>query len=315
MKTNLLSRFTAVLLFSALAFSTITAQNPMCILGDATKYGWSKDNSSPMTQDGVNSSKFYYSAWLYAGSFKFLKQNSDWVPSWNKGANETTVVKRPTYGDPDVSFSVATAGNYTVVLDTTTLTLSVTPMAETTLIMFNTVYMLGSAAPSGWDLGTATELVKNPTNPFEFSYTGALAVGTFKLPINRWWNWNKDFFMKASDTKMVLQNNSNDVQWSIAEAANYKVTININTLDISIVKQVPTSNDELLKDCTSLESNVVRNELKINNSKTSNYVINSITGANLMKGVTINGKINVSLLNIGIYILNVDNKSFKFIKQ
>jgi hypothetical protein len=315
MKTNLLSRFAAVVVFSAMAFSTMNAQNPMCMTGDATKYGWNKDNSSPMTQDGVNPSKFYYSAYLFAGSFKFMKQNSDWVPSWNKGASETTVVKRPTYADPDVPFSVATAGNYAIVLDTAALTLSVTPMAETTLIMFNTVYMLGSAAPNGWDLGTATELVKNPTNPFEFSYTGALAVGTFKLPINRWWSWNKDFFMKASETLMVLTNNSNDVQWSISEAANYVVTININTLAISIVKQTATSNEKLINEYASLESNVVRNELQINNGKNSTYVINSITGANLMKGATINGKINVSSLQNGIYILNVDNKSYKFIKQ
>ena len=315
MKTNLLSSFAAVLLFSTLAFSTMTAQNPMCMVGNATKYGWDKNNSSPMTQDGVNPSKFYYSAYLFAGNFKFLKQNSDWVPSWNKGANETTVVKRPNYGDPaDQQFTIATAGNYDVVMDTAALTLSVTLMAEPTLIMFNTVFMLGDAAPNGWDLGTATELVKNPTNPFEFSYTGALKVGALKFPINRWWDWNKDFFMKVSDNLMELRK-SPDTQWSIAEAANYKVTLNINTLAISIVKQVPTSNEELLKENVSLESNVVSNELQINISKTSNYVINSITGTNLMKGAIINGKINVSSLNNGIYLLNVDNKSFKFIKQ
>lgn len=315
MKTNLLSRLAAVLLFSAMAFSSLNAQNPMCMIGDATKYGWNKDNSSPMTQDGVNPSKFYYSAYLFAGSFKFLKQNSDWVPSWNKGASETTVLKRPTYADPDVSFSVATAGNYAIVLDTTALTLSVTPMAETTLIMFNTVFILGSAAPNGWDLGTATELVKNPTNPFEFSYTGAMNVGTFKLPINRHWNWNKDFFMKASETLMVLQNNSNDVQWSITEAANYKVTININTLAISIVKQTTTINQTLTKDYPSLVANVVSNQLTIENSSNFKYRIFNVAGASVLVGNSDNGIISVSNLNKGIYLLKVENKTFKFIKN
>jgi hypothetical protein len=128
MKTNLRIIVAATLVLSSLL--TTVAQNPMCILGDATKYGWDKDKSSPLTQDGVNPSKFYYNAYLNVGSFKFLKQNSDWVPSWNKGASNSIVVRRNTYADPDNSFTNTTAGNYTVVLDTTALTLSITPMTE-----------------------------------------------------------------------------------------------------------------------------------------------------------------------------------------
>ncbi len=235
MKTTLLSKLIAVTLFSTVAFISVNAQNPICMIGDATKYGWDKDKSSPMTQDGVNLSKFYYNAYLNAGSFKFLMQNSDWVPSWNKGADESTVVKRNTYGDPDNSFSISIAGNYSVVLDTTTLTLSVTPMTETTPIPFNTVFMVGGAAPNNWDLGRATELIKNPANPFEFTYTGALTTGELKFPVNRNWGWNQDFFMKVSENQMVLQN-SPDSKWVISESGNYSITLNTNTLAIDIRK-------------------------------------------------------------------------------
>ena len=317
MKTNLLSRFAAVILFSAMAISTANAQNPMCMIGTAARYLNDKDKSSPLTQDGVNPSKFNYNAYMNVGDFKFLKQNSDWVPSWNKGVDETTVVKRPSYSDPaDQKFSITTAGNYTIVLDTAALTLSVSLMGETTPITFNTVFIVGSAAPNGWDLGKATELVKNPTSPFEFSFTGAMTVGTFKLPVNRNFGWNQAFFMKTSDTQMYLhESGTDDVQWSITEAANYKVTININTLAISIVKQTATVNETLTKDYPSLVANVVSDQLNVLNSSNFNFRIINVAGASVLAGNSENGIISVSNLNKGIYLLKAENKTFKFIKN
>lgn len=314
MKTSLLSKLIAVTLFSTVAFISVNAQNPMCMIGDATKYGWDKDKSSPMTQDGVNPSKFYYNAYLNSGSFKFLMQNSDWVPSWNKGADESTVVKRNTYGDPDNSFTISTAGNYSIVLDTAALTLSVTPMAETTPIPFNTVFMVGNAAPNGWDLGKATELTKNPTNPFEFSYTGALSVGEFKFPVNRNWGWNQDFFIKVSDTQMQLVAGG-DVKWSITEAANYKVTINTNTLAISIEKQITDLNPAIENSQLSLKSNVVKDQLTVLSLNSADYLIFSSVGTLVQRGAFTGSSINISNLRNGIYIVKIENKSFKFIKE
>lgn len=314
MKTTLLSKFVAVTLFSLVTFISMNAQNPMCMIGDATRYGWDKDKSSPMTQDGVNPSKFYYNAYLNAGSFKFLMQNSDWVPSWNKGADESTVVKRNTYGDPDNSFTISTAGNYSIVLDTAALTLSVTPMAETTPIPFNTVFMVGNAAPNGWDLGKATELTKNPTNPFEFSYTGALSVGEFKFPVNRNWGWNQDFFIKVSDTQMQLVAGG-DVKWNITEAANYDITINTQTLAISIQKQTTTTNRLIKDDAVSLKSTIVKSTLKLNNINSVSYKIYNLSGLKVTDGISEGENINVFSLGKGIYLLNVNNQVFKFIKQ
>lgn len=303
---------------AALAIGSIAslfAQNPMCIIGDASRYGWDKDKSSPLTQDGVNPSKFYYNAWLNAGGFKFLIQNSDWVPSWNKGASETQVLKRKTYADPDVSFSITTSGNYSVVLDTAALTLSVTPMTETNPIAFNTLFMVGNAAPNGWDLGKATELVKNPTNPFEFSYAGPLAVGDFKFPVNRNWGWNQDFFIKgASETQMILVAGG-DVKWSITEAVNYKVTLNINTLAIVVEKLTPVGLVPIEKQIPRLRSTVAKNELNVVIDKSFNYTIISHTGSLVAKGILSDSSIDISKLSQGMYILTLNGKTFRFIKQ
>jgi len=310
MKTILRLFLTAC--FFAVAISSV-AQNQMCILGDATKYGWDKDKSSPMTQDGVNPSKFYYNAYLKVGNFKFLKQNSDWVPSWNKGANETTVLKRPTYGDPDVSFYNATAGNYAVVLDTSALTLSLTPMVETTPIPFNTLFMVGGATPNGWDLGKATELTRNPTNPFEFSYSGVLNIGELKFPVNRNWGWNQDFFMRVSDTQMVLQN-SPDSKWNITETGNYLIVLNVSTLAISIAKNTTTNQITLDNKFPSIRSTVVHDFVNVNYLNDFKYSIYNISGMLSLEGFSTNGDINVSGLSKGMYFLKVENNSVKFIK-
>ncbi|MGB4415789.1 MAG: SusF/SusE family outer membrane protein [Paludibacter sp.] len=303
-----------LVLIALFTINALTAQNPMCMIGDATKYGWDKDKSSPLTQDGVSPSKFYYNAWLNAGSFKFLMQNSDWVPSWNKGATETTVVKRSTNADPDISFSVTTAGNYSLVLDTAALSLSMTPMVETTPIPFNTIFMVGDATPNGWDLGKATELVKAIGNPFEFSYTGPLAVGDFKFPVNRNWGWNQDFFIKVSDTQMQLVSGG-DVKWNITEAANYKVTINISTSVINIQKNPTSANFTTLDETSRIVSTVVKDEILLSSNQKQQYKIYNTAGISSLMGVSDNGSINVSGLKSGIYLLSIENKSFKFIKH
>ena len=311
MKTTL--RFYVAAIFVISSILTTVAQNPMCMIGDATKYGWDKDKSSPLTQDGINPSKFYYNAYLNVGSFKFLKQNSDWVPSWNMGASNSTVVKRNTLSDPDVSFSNATAGNYAIVLDTAALTLNVTAMSEQTHIPFNTVFMVGGAAPNGWDLGKATELVRNPANPFEFSYTGALAVGEIKFPVNRNWGWNQDFFIKVTDTQMQLVAGG-DVKWNITEAANYKVTINTSTLAISIQKQITSVNPAIEQKYPTILTTAVKDDLFVQNLENFEYRILNFTGSTVSTGTSVNAKINVSSLQSGIYFLTIGNKAFKFIK-
>lgn len=309
MKSKLLYLFIAIFFVINLA-----AQNPMCIIGDATKYGWDKDKSSPLTQDGLNPSKFYYSAWLNAGSFKFLKQNSDWVPSWNKGADETSVIKRVSSSDPDAAFTVATSGNYNLVLDTAAMTLNMTAMTETTPIPFNTLFIVGSASPNGWDVGKSIELIRNETNPFEFSYNGEMAIGEFKFPVNRNWGWNQDFFMKTSDTNMFL-GTSPDSKWNISEAGSYTITINVSSLTINIQKNITSVNDLMSKNINGIVSTLVTNEIILTNRANQTYQVYGLTGGLMISGTTNDGSIDVSELNSGVYLLKVENTTLKFIKK
>jgi hypothetical protein len=313
MKTNLLKM--AVIIMTLVMTTSLSASRKLCLFGDATRYGWDKGNASPMIQDPTNPSVFYYNAWLKTGDFKFMLENTDdsWLPTWNK-ADDTHIVKRASGSDPDNQFSILTAGNYSITVDTTTLTISIVPMTETAEISFNTVFMVGDATPNGWDIANATELTKSSTNPYEFSYSGAMSIGEFKLPVNRNSGWGQDFFMKFSDTQMALQK-SPDSKWNITETGNYTIDINTHTLAISIQKQTSKTSRFPNDESITLKSTIVSSTLKVNNLNSVSYKIYNLSGLKVTDGISEGENINVFSLGKGIYLLNVNNQVFKFIKQ
>lgn len=291
------------------------ANKRLCLIGDATRSGWSSGDASPMIQDATNPTVFHYDAWLNAGYFKFILENNDgsYLPTWNK-IDDTHIVKRTSNSDPDDQFNITTEGNYSVTVDTLNLTISITPMDETEKIEFNTVFMVGNATPNGWDVANSTELIKSTTNPFEFTYTGALTVGEFKFPVNRNSGWGQDFFMRVSDTEMILQN-SPDAKWSITAPGNYIITMNTRDLSISIQQQTTTGNPLVTTKNIILKSAIVNSELNVKNLNSFKYNIYNVCGKSMIAGNTTNGTIDVSNLQKGIYLLKANSQVFKFIKK
>ncbi len=313
MKTSLLKM--AVIIMTLVMTTSLSASRKLCLIGDATRYGWDKGNASPMIQDPTNPSVFYYNAWLKTGNFKFILENTDdsWLPTWNK-ADDTHIVKRASGSDPDNQFNILTAGNYSITVDTTTLTISIVPMTETAEISFNTVFMVGDATPNGWDIANATELTKSSTNPYEFSYSGAMSIGEFKLPVNRNSGWGQDFFMKSSDTQMALQK-SPDSKWDITEAGNYDIDINLQTLSITIEKQTTTLSPNFNTSKIALKNNLVSDILRFTSKGDFNYRIFTASGLIVQIGESKNGQIDASRLNSGVFFIEADKNIFKFIKK
>lgn len=305
--------FIGTVLFTCFLGTNTIAQQRLQLVGDATRYGWSKDHGSPVTLNTENSSVFHYNAWLNSGSFKLLLSNADWVPSWGPGEGNA-LVKRSTYEDPDISFNIATAGNYSIAIDTTLMTYSITPMVETNPIPFNTLFMVGGASPNGWDIGMAYELTRNQTNPLEFSYDGMMQVGDFKFPINRYFDWTQDMFMRVSDTEMFL-GTSPDSKWTINEAGNYHIVLNVSTLSISIQKNTTTLNQVLNESFPELLSNMVSNRLIFKSPERFSYEIYCISGVKITEGYTSDNHIDVTALKSGIYLVKAGNKIYKFLKE
>jgi len=317
MKTNLLFRVTMVLCLSALFTGKMVAQTDNVGLnGPAALNGWTQHNPIMMVEDQTNTSKYTFNGYLNTGELHFTT-TSDWSPAWGPAVNDTSVPGTGYNGalvSADNKYMIQTSGNYSITIDLTALTASIQPMTETTPIMVNRLFIIGDATANAWNMGTAPELTPTPGNPWEFTYTGSLlSTGSFKFATSRG-DFSQNFYMETSDTQMFL-GTSPDSKWSVAISGNYKVTINTKTLAISIVNQVTTVNETIVNKYPSLKSTVVRDELNVINNTNFNYSIYNLTGSNMMEGLSFNGKINVSSLNNGIYLLNIDNKAFKFIKQ
>ncbi|WP_348825662.1 SusF/SusE family outer membrane protein [Flavobacterium aestuarii] len=101
-----------------------------------------------------------------------------------------------------------------------------------------TLFMVGDATPAGWNITNAIEMTASTTAPGTFVYQGSLTVGAFKLPVNNDGCWCQDFYTKnATDAAKIVYNQNgsgDDLQWQITQSGQYKVTVDLLNLTISI---------------------------------------------------------------------------------
>ncbi len=130
-------------------------------------------------------------------------------------------------------------------------------MREFTL--FTEMYLVGSAAPCGWDLGNATPMTMDPSDPYIFTWTGALTEGELKFSADKQSDWNGAWFLAPTDgaeptgtaQQVIFINKSDswytdmyteiavgdvDRKWNITSAGNYTITLNQLLDQITIIK-------------------------------------------------------------------------------
>lgn len=205
------------------------------IIGSASPNGWSADNALELTPQ-ADPTVFVYQGGLGIGTFKFITTKGQFLPSYNKGADDTKIVLRSDNTDPDEQFSITEAAVYKVTVSL--LDLSIV-YEQVDLPAYNEIYMVGDATPNGWDISNATKLVQSNTDPFIFTYTGVMNAGVFKFPVNRNSDWGQDMFMRESDTKMYLHHGgaSDDEKWTITKKGFYVITLNLLDLSIDIHRE------------------------------------------------------------------------------
>ena len=123
------------------------------IIGDASPKGWSADNALALTPQS-DPTVFVYQGSLAVGSFKFITTKGQFLPSYNKGADDTKIVYRTDNSQADGQFSITSAGVYKVVVNLLDLSIS---FGKLDMPAYNDIYMVGSAAPNGWDIANATK--------------------------------------------------------------------------------------------------------------------------------------------------------------
>lgn len=199
-------------------------------------WGWDQSRAECMTsEDGT---VYTWTGQIWGGAdFKFLCQNDgNWVPGYNRDANAEdywTLVYRSSDGDPDVQFQVSETGIYTLVLNLETMKLKAIPAAER-----ETIYLIGAAFDWGWDQSRAAQM--ETTDGVTYTWAGFMwGGGDFKFLCQNDGNWAPGYNRDADALEywtLVRRESGDDpdVQFQVPENGDYKITINIQTMTISV---------------------------------------------------------------------------------
>ncbi|WP_291862679.1 SusF/SusE family outer membrane protein [Marinilabilia sp.] len=218
-----------------IAFTYKPVSETLYLIGDATPNGWSADEATPLTQKASDPTSFTYSGALSAGELKFITEQGQFMPSYNKGADDNTLVFRTEDTQPDDKFLIEEGGIYAIELNLVDLTISIEKQEGPA---YEVLYMVGDATPNGWDIANAVEMTQNPDNLFQFTWEGVLTTGEFKIPVNRNSDWGQDMFMPEPDdpTKAFLHEGGTDgdYKWVIESENYYYITLDLSDNSISI---------------------------------------------------------------------------------
>ena len=209
------------------------------IVGDATPNGWNINNPNKMYTDVFNPYVFRYNEVLNAGEFKMPTGTGNWGGDFYRPATNHPPITDTTaplvFGNtnpPDNKWLITTAGPYKISLNISYNSIHITPFTP-----FTSLWIVGDATPTGWDINNPTPLVPTPGDPYTFTYTGPLTVGEFKIPVTTG-NFGCPYFRPEinhpdiSDTTAPYvpllggPADANDYKWYISTAGNYKITLN-----------------------------------------------------------------------------------------
>lgn len=222
---------------------TVPPYARLWIVGDATPNGWNIDSPNEMWVDSGNTFVFYYNEILKAGEFKIPTATGNWggdfyMPLVNHQALSETGVQLVPGGSPDNKWQITTPGAYKIKLDLYNTTISIQPFTP-----YTQLWLVGDATPVGWNINNPEPMVKDPNDPYTFTWTGAMTAGEFKIPTATG-NWGCDYFMpmqnhqSLADTqaKFVPAGNP-DNKWQITTPGTYTITFNQLKETILIQKQ------------------------------------------------------------------------------
>lgn len=240
------------------------------MVGDATPNGW--DNSTPtqLTKKANESGVFTYQGQLFAGELKFLTTVGQWLPSYQRGADANTLALRTDFGQPDDKFAIQKGGLYRLTVDVIEMTYYAEELASSP---YSELWIVGSAAPKGWDLDNADKMRQNPADPFLFSFNEILAVGEFKIATAK--SWDAPFYrpisasQPISETTIQLSAGDPDYKWNITESGPYKISLNLRDNVINIIPFTPLENLWIVGDATPAGWNI---NSPVQMTKSSDYI-------------------------------------------
>lgn len=229
------------------------------MVGAATPNGWDNTNATALQADANDATTFIYEGLLKAGELKFITQQGQWLPSYQKGTDDQHLVLRTDDSQPDEKFVIAESGIYTITLNLLDLTITIEKMDQTP---YNELWIVGDATPNGWNIDNPNKMLQDPSDSFIFSFNGMLNAGDFKIPTSIG-DFGCDYYMPLTNnpdisetTVQLVTGGDPDNKWHISEAGPYKIQLNLRDLTIAITPFVPYTKLWIVGDATPTGWNI-----------------------------------------------------------
>lgn len=251
------SDVSSVVTVAATPYEPVTSV--LYMIGSATPNGWDSDQATSLEADAVLPGVFTFTGFLGAGELKFILSPGTFTPSYQKGADETTLIYRSSEDEPDEKFILAEAGNYRLVVNLLALTFSAEKLD---VVPFNALWIVGDATPNGWNIDTPNEMIQDPSDSFIFKFNGILNAGDFKIPTATG-DWNTAYYMPPVETPdlsdqgvQLVADGSVDYKWTVTVPGAYKIVLNLREMKIFIAPFVPYTQLWMVGDATPTGWNI-----------------------------------------------------------
>lgn len=219
------------------------------LIGSATPNGWNADDATEMKAITNTPKGFSWTGPLSAGEFKLITTLGEFLPSYNKGADDTKLILRESDSDTDEKFVITEGGTYTVKVNLISMAINITRGEGPE---FTELWFVGN--PTGWSF---KPMILDPVDPFIFHYNDDLSEGgEFKIgTVNG--SWDAVFFRPAineqpegTDLNVNKWAGDPDYKWNITGGV-YKIKLDTRDMKIDIVPFTPYTMIYLIGDATS----------------------------------------------------------------
>ncbi|GAB3663171.1 SusF/SusE family outer membrane protein [Echinicola sediminis] len=210
------------------------------LIGDATPNGWNADQATPLIQSPNDPTQFSVQVGLKPGNFKFITTLGAFLPSYNKGEDETGLIYRDEDSQPDGQFVISEPGMYLVKVNLSELTVQIEPQEGPA---FEDLYIVGDASPSGWNIDSPEAFIQSEADAFVFTYEGLLTAGEFKILAGSTGDWCGEWYRPVENGQAIssqevvqLSGCDQDNKWKVEVGQDgfYRITLDQRNMTIDI---------------------------------------------------------------------------------
>lgn len=236
--------------FDAVYLDSSVETKMLYMIGEATAGGWSLDQATEIESTPENKDIFIWEGNLAQGALKaslvkdfdapfYRPSYADCEISESGVASHDMVFTK----DPDDKWKVASAGKYRLTFNIADMTFDAVYIGASETRQ--PLYMIGDATPGGWSLDDAAEYTPVDGSDGEYTWTGELNLGTFKLCTIK--DFTAPFYRPSSSDCTVsgagvsapdmIYTADPDDKWTVTEKGIYKITVNIKEMTIKAEMQ------------------------------------------------------------------------------